>query len=194
MQLKKWLTGAVLVVLLDLVTPFILTTAVTVGVTIANPTLALIGGTGLLLGAAGLATVKKAKVLTPKFHHRFVRQAIQLPDESFSTSALEALFAVAESLDQETNCGQRLVCELAATPEAQLAPDEDLLISFIEDQSSLNHNQLNSPATTFQRAFFLGRQTGSVEDCANTYQKCPFSSNQTMEIIRSVGPAASTQV
>lgn len=191
MQLKKWFAAALVAVLLDVVTPILLVTtsataatvtALTLGVTVNNAALAAVGGAAVLLGAAGLIKASgRGKRSVP---------APAGADDGFSVNAIEILFASAASLDRDTNCGLRLICELAATPEDQLADDEALIMSLFEPTTRLTHDQINSPVTPFQLAAFLGHQSASAQACATTYQKCQYNSNQIIDILRQNGSKA----
>jgi len=195
MQLKKWLAVALVAAMLNMAQTTItlattaagVITAATIGLpglatlTIANPALAAVGAGAVLLGAAGL-------IGGIHIANRGKREVIGVPaDDGFSANAVDILFATAASIDRETNCGLRLVCELAATPENELAADEALIMSLFGDQVPLSHDMINAASTPFQLAAFLGRQSQSAATCANTYLKCQYNSHQTMEILRQNG-------
>ncbi|CAL4109081.1 unnamed protein product, partial [Meganyctiphanes norvegica] len=196
MQLKMWLGFALVAALLEVVTPIILlsstaaattATAVTLGLTVSNPALAAVGAGAVLLGAAGLAGGLIGGLAGGRRRGR--RAIVGVADDGFSVDAIDILFSTAGALDRETNCGLLLVCELAATPENQLAADEALLMTLFGDARPLSHDMINGPSTPFQLAAFLGRQSQSASACANTYSKCQYNSNQIMEIIRQNGNA-----
>ncbi|XP_071527840.1 uncharacterized protein [Panulirus ornatus] len=187
MELKNWLAVVSVVALVDIATPIFLVsssattaaaaTAGTLGLTISNPALAAVGGAAVLLAVAGVAT-------SAVFRGRGKRAAVErVNDDGISSNAIDILFAAAGSLDHQTNCGLRLVCELAATPVDQLADDEALIMSLFGRESILNHDHINSPITPFQLAVFLGQQSGSATTCANTYRRCPYTSRQVMDIL-----------
>merc|ERR1711887_12248 len=193
MQLKKWLAITLVAALLQVATPIILVsstaaattaTIATLGITVSNPALAAVGAGAVLLGAAGLAG---AAIGSLAGRRRGKRALTGVADDGFSVDAIDILFSTAGALDRETNCGLRLVCELAATPENQLAADEALLMSLFGDARPLSHDQINGPSTPFQLAVFLGRQSQSAATCATTYSKCQYNSNQIMEILRQNG-------
>ncbi|XP_045584033.2 uncharacterized protein [Procambarus clarkii] len=175
----------------------------------SKPVLEVVGGTTLLLGTAGLvgkaavgkvvgvkSTLKRPTVVvTPtvqKTLYRYGRAAPTVEEapvaEDFSVNAIDILFSAAETLDTKTNCGLRVVCELAATPVQQLAPDEALLMSLFGDHPGLVPDQINSPVMPFQLAAFLGNQSGSTAACASAYHKCHFNSTQIMNMIRQSDP------
>ncbi|XP_042881133.1 uncharacterized protein LOC122258918 [Penaeus japonicus] len=190
MQLKRWLSVALVAGLLHAATPIILlsssaaaatTTALTLGVTVSNPALAVVGGAAVLLGAAGLVAAKAAAF------RRGRRSATALADDGYSQNAVDVLFAAAGSLDRDSNCGLRLVCELSATPSDQLADDEALIMTLFGSPSIASHDQISSPATPFQLAAFLGRASKSAPVCAQTYAKCHYDSRQIMDILRQNG-------
>jgi len=196
MQLKKWLAIALVAALLQVATPVILvsstaaTTAVslaTLGISVSNPALAAVAAGGVLLGAAGLAGAAVGALAGSR--RRGKRALTGVADDGFSVDALDILFSTAGALDRETNCGLRLVCELAASPENQLAADEALLMSLFGDARPLSHDQINGPSTPFQLAAFLGKQSQSAATCATTYSNCQYNSNQIMDIIRQNGNA-----
>ncbi|CAL4166245.1 unnamed protein product, partial [Meganyctiphanes norvegica] len=182
MQLKMWLALGLVAGILHVAAPIILVstaaaTTAAVTLTVSNVALAAIGGAAALLGLAGLLAIKGGG------RHR--RQAIA--DDGFSANAVDILFSAAGALDQETNCGLRLVCELAATPEDQLASDEQLIMNLFGSQAPISNDKINNHATPFQLAVFLGRQSADVSACGNTYTKCQFNSHQIMEILRENG-------
>jgi len=206
MQLKKWLTVALVAVVVHETTSFIvLGTAAAAGtaLTISAPALAAVGGGALLLGAAGLlgGAIGAAKAgRRGRSHYRHSgyggghgyrgRRSITgevIADDGFSANAVDVLFATATAVDQETNCGARLVCELSATPVNQLAADESLLMSLFADQTPLYLDQVNDPSTPFQLAAFLGKNSLSTTACENTYTKCTLNAAQIMEILRQNG-------
>jgi len=198
MQLKTWLSIALVATLLQVATPIILLTSsaaattaavTTLGITVANPALAAVGAGAVLLGAAGLAGAAIGSLAGGRRRHRGRRAITGVADDGFSVDAIDILFSTAGALDRETNCGLRLVCELAATPENQLAADEALLMSLFGDARPLSHDQINGPSTPFQLAAFLGRQSQNVATCSNTYPRCQYNSNQIMDIIRQNGNA-----
>nr|XP_045584034.1 uncharacterized protein LOC123746528 [Procambarus clarkii] len=183
--------------------------ALTFGLAATAPVLEVIGGTAVLLGTAGLvgkAAVGKAALIgaaaTPvvvvtsapygtiqkTISYRRTREAPSVVEDDVSTNTLNILFSAAETLDNKTNCGLRVVCELAATPVQQLAPDEALLMSLFGDHPGLVPDQINSPVMPFQLAAFLGNQSGSTAACASAYHKCHFNSTQIMNMIRQSDP------
>merc|ERR1711887_418499 len=193
MQLKKWLAITLVAALLQVATPIILlsstaaattATIATLGITVSNPALAAVGAGAVLLGAAGLAG---AAIGSLAGRRRGKRAIDGVADDGFSVDAVDILFATAGALDRETNCGLRLVCELAATPENELAADEALIMSLFGDQVPLSHDMINAASTPYQLAAFLGRQSQSAATCANTYPKCQYNSNQIMDILRQNG-------
>jgi len=208
MQLKNLLIVALVAVVVHETTSFIiLGTAAAAGtaLTIGAPTLAAIGGGALLLGAAGLlgGAIGASKGRRGRSHYhrggysrgygghgyrgrRSLTDAV-IADDGFSANALDVLFATATAIDQETNCGARLVCELSARPVNQLAADEALLMSLFADQTPLNLDQVNDPSTPFQLAAFLGKNSRSTAACDKTYTKCKLNGTQIMEILRQNG-------
>jgi len=196
MQLKTWLAIALVATLVHVATPIILLTSAaattaavtTLGITVSSPALAAVGAGAVLLGAAGLVGAAFGSLGGGR-RHRGRRAVTGVADDGFSVDAIDILFSTAGALDRETNCGLRLVCELAATPENQLAADEALLMSLFGDARPLTHDQINGPSTPFQLAAFLGRQSQNVATCSNTYPKCQYNSNQIMEILRQNGNA-----
>ncbi|XP_068229228.1 uncharacterized protein [Palaemon carinicauda] len=179
MQLKKWFALALVAVLLQVAMPTIIltsaaATATALTISVSNVALAAVGGAAVLLGLAGLVKVAG--------RGRGRRQTES--DNAFTSDAVDILFAAAGSLDQESNCGLRLICELAATPENQLADDEKLIMSLFGSDFEPQPDQTNSPATPFQQAAFLGRRSGSAEVCATTYSKCQYNATQIMDILR----------
>lgn len=188
MQLKRWLSVALAAGLLHAASPILVlsssaaaatTTALTLGVGVANPALALVGGAAVLLGAAGLVAAK-AKAAS----RRGRRAAPALAHDAYAQNALHVLFAAAGSLDQRSNCGLRLVCELSATPEAQLAADEALIMALFGSPALAAHDRASGPASPFQLAAFLGRASESASACARTYAKCPYDAAHTMDVLR----------
>ncbi|XP_066976090.1 uncharacterized protein [Macrobrachium rosenbergii] len=180
MQLKKWFALALVAVSLEVAMPTILltsaaATATALTITVSNAALAAVGGAAVLLGLAGL--------LKAAGRGRGRRSTTELTT-SFTSDAVDILFAAAGSLDQESNCGLRLVCELAATPEGQLSADEMLILSLFGSDLQLQPDQTTSPVTPFQLAAFLGRQSGSVQACATAYSKCKHSAKEIMDILR----------
>ncbi|CAL4109072.1 unnamed protein product, partial [Meganyctiphanes norvegica] len=107
MQLSKWLALALVAALLNVVTPILLVstaaaTTATVTLGVANLAVAAVGGAAALIGIAGLLAAKGGSRK---------RRAIVVPDNGFSSDALQILFSSAAALDSNTNCGLRLVCE-----------------------------------------------------------------------------------
>merc|ERR1739838_807267 len=103
MQLSKWLALALVAALLNVVTPILLVsstavTAATLPLSVSNLAVAAVGGAAALIGIAGLLKIKGGSRR---------RRAI-VPDNGFSSDAVEILFASATALDSETNCGLRL--------------------------------------------------------------------------------------
>merc|ERR1711970_348296 len=178
-----WLAFGVVAGLLHVAAPIILvssaaitTTALTLSV--SNVAVAAVGGAAALLGLAGLLALKG---------DRRRRRAV-IADDGFSANAVDILFSAAAALDRETNCGLRLVCELAGTPADQLANDEQIIMDLFGSQAPISHDQINDPASPFQLAVFLGSsQSTGGSACANTYNKCQFNSHQIMEILRENG-------
>ncbi|KAK8733534.1 hypothetical protein OTU49_006342, partial [Cherax quadricarinatus] len=127
-------------------------------------------------------------VISKEVRFRGKRQVTYVPDNVLSDNDVDTLFSAARTLDSQTNCGLRVVCELAATPESQLAADEALILSLFGRRLSLVHDQINSPVTPFQLAYFLGKQSSSAEACANTYKKCHHNSTEILDMIREQGP------
>lgn len=209
MQLNKWLTVALMAVAVHEATSiFILGTAAAAGtaLTISAPALAAVGGGALLLGAAGLlggaigASKFRGRSHGGGGHYRSRGHGYRggyrgkrsltggfIADDGFSANAVDVLFATASAVDQDTNCGARLVCELSTRPVGQLAEDEALLISLFGDQPSLNLDQVNDPSTPFQLAAFLGKNSQSPVVCESTYTKCRLNANQIMEVLRQNG-------
>jgi len=210
MQLKKWLTVALVAAVVHETTSIIvLGTAAAAGtaLTISAPALAAVGGGALLLGAAGLlggaiGAAKARRRGRSHYHHggygggygyrgrRSITESITgevIADDGFSANAVDVLFATATAIDQDTNCGARLVCELSATPINQLAADESLLMSLFADQTPLYLDQVNDPSTPFQLAAFLGKNSQTTTACENTYTKCTLNAAQIMEILRQNG-------
>lgn len=188
MQLKRWLSVALVAGLLHAASPILLlsssaaaatTTALTLGVSVSNPALAVVGGAAVLLGAAGLVAAKAAAAA-----RRGRRSAPALADDGYSHNAVDVLFAAAGSLDHRSNCGLRLVCELSATPSDQLAEDEALLMALFGSPDVASHDHVSSPASPFQLAAFLGRASKSASVCAHTYAKCHYDAAHTMDILR----------
>merc|ERR1739838_633542 len=182
MQLSKWLALALVAALLNVVTPIILVsstavTAATLTLTASNLAVAAVGGAAALIGIAGLLKIKGGSRR---------RRAI-VPDNGFSSDAIEILFASATALDSETNCGLRLVCELAATPADQLAADEQLIMSLFGAQEPISTSDVNGAIAPFQLSVFLGQQSQDARTCSNTYSKCQLNSNQIMDILRKNG-------
>ncbi|XP_064120830.1 uncharacterized protein LOC135225436 [Macrobrachium nipponense] len=178
MQLKKWFGLALVAVLLEVAMPTILltstaATATALTITVSNAALAAVGGAAVLLGLAGL--------LKTAGRGRGRRSE---PTTSFTSDAVDILFAAAGSLDQESNCGLRLVCELAASPEGQLSADEMLILSLFGSELQLQPDQTTSPVTPFQLAAFLGRQSGNAQACATAYSKCKHNAKEIMDILR----------
>ncbi|CAL4113065.1 unnamed protein product, partial [Meganyctiphanes norvegica] len=183
----------------------ILGTAAAAGtaITISGGALAAAGGGALLLGAAGLLggaigfhKASRGGRSRSRGHHRGGyggyrgRRSLTgglIADDGFSVNAVDVLFATASAVDQETNCGAKLVCELSTRPVDQLADDEALLISLFADQTPLNLDQVNDPSTPFQLAAFLGKNSLSAAACENTYTKCKLNGSQIMEILRQNG-------
>ncbi|CAL4109078.1 unnamed protein product, partial [Meganyctiphanes norvegica] len=183
MQLSKWLALALVAALLNVVTPTILVstaaaTTATLTLGVANLAVAAVGGAAALIGIAGLLAAKGGSRK---------RRAIIVPDNGFSSDALQILFSSAIALDSDTNCGLRLVCELAATPADQLAADERLIMSLFGAQELVSIDSVNGAIAPFQLSVFLGRQSQDASACSNTYSKCQYNSNQIMDILRKNG-------
>merc|ERR1739838_36157 len=182
MQLSKWLALALVAALLNVVTPILLVsstavTAATLTLSVSNLAVAAVGGAAALIGIAGLLKIKGGSRR---------RRAI-VPDNGFSSDAVEILFASDSALDSETNCGLRLVCELAATPADQLAADERLIMSLFGTQEPISTSDVNGAIAPFQLSVFLGQQSQDARTCSNTYSKCQLNSNQIMDILRNNG-------
>ncbi|CAL4109075.1 unnamed protein product, partial [Meganyctiphanes norvegica] len=153
-------------------------TTATVTLGVANLAVAAVGGAAALIGIAGLLAAKGGSRK---------RRAIVVPDNGFSSDALQILFSSAAALDSDTNCGLRLVCELAATPADQLAADERLIMSLFGAQELVSIDSVNGAIAPFQLSVFLGRQSQDASACSNTYSKCQYNSNQIMDILRKNG-------
>lgn len=116
------------------------------------------------------------------YHHRRRRDTESAQETVVEEAIVEIKDTSADdimSYDQ-LGCGMRLVCELAATPSAELQEDERLLLTLF-GQGTKTEKKSGKFSYTYAEA--LGR-SGNVDACLKTYSSCPYPSNQIMAAIR----------
>lgn len=98
----------------------------------------------------------------------------------------ESYFQLVERVDS-LGCGLRVVCELEAREEAQLKADERIILSLFGSQPQPpTFEQLTGTAAgKYQLAAFVGAEKKDGNRCAQMFNKCPFSSEELMNELRS---------
>ncbi|XP_068236003.1 uncharacterized protein [Palaemon carinicauda] len=80
-------------------------------------------------------------------------------------------------------CGMRLVCEVEATPDELLSPEEKLVLGLFGRQvKPATFSELKSPKAGFQYAALVGANAKNASECGRVFDQCPYDRSSIMEL------------
>jgi len=88
----------------------------------------------------------------------------------------------------QTDCGKRYMCELAALPSEKLTNEEARTLAMIQAQQD---GQPSVGRVLFQEAVRLGAATGDVTICKLRYQSCQVGRPLMREVVQDLQPRVS---
>jgi len=147
-------------------------TAVTIG--LAATTLTTAQATALAAVGTGAAAVVGALAAGSLLasHHRYKRDT---SSENTCTNFdnEELIFILAANTDQ-LGCGQRLVCELEASPDNDLSSVETSILElFGRNVKPLKASQMANPKSLYHYAAQVGSKAANIVECAEVFDLCP---------------------
>ncbi|ROT75201.1 hypothetical protein C7M84_006285 [Penaeus vannamei] len=103
-------------------------------------------------------------------------------EEMQASPSEDAYFRLVRASDA-TRCGQRLVCELASRAGLGLEHDEQMILEVLKEKPAPSRRKDEARAL-YETAMKTGY---SGAHCSATYKTCPYSSQQIMAVIRTIG-------
>nr|XP_027214373.1 glycine-rich cell wall structural protein-like [Penaeus vannamei] len=121
-------------------------------------------------------------------HHGYKKRSVAQEgfvggaEEMQASPSEDAYFRLVRASDA-TRCGQRLVCELASRAGLGLEHDEQMILEVLKEKPAPSRRKDEARAL-YETAMKTGY---SGAHCSATYKTCPYSSQQIMAVIRTIG-------
>ncbi|XP_076069230.1 uncharacterized protein LOC143041287 [Oratosquilla oratoria] len=143
---------------------------------------------GTAAGAVGAVTALTLGAKASLARGRQRRSAAATAECLLPVSDPEVYFSLAADADP-LGCGLRLLCEIEATPDHQLAADERLLLGIFGrtetiPATSAGKRTTTSPRAGFQWAAYVGSKVSDVSECTQLFGRCPFDRASIMDVFR----------
>jgi len=167
------------------------TAAITLGLTTTALTTAQ--ATTLAAVGTGAAAVVGALAAGSLLHRRRYRRDVEGNSVCTNFENEELLYVLAANSDQ-LGCGQRLVCELEASNDANLSfVEQSILELFGRNVKPLKASQMLNPKSLYHYAAQVGSKAEHVDECAEIFDLCPLDRAAIMETYSRFSSATAIQ-